>query len=117
MVVHDVDSKLLEELESMGFLLERSIRALHFSDECATVTVDGEYAYGGAEGQHANVKDIVFRLTHIPTSITVACQDERSQQHENKKLCDDLITIVVGSMGDGPPELVERTIFKAFNRQ
>nr|GEZ49761.1 UBX domain-containing protein 1 [Tanacetum cinerariifolium] len=32
-VVHDVDSKLLEELESMGFSKKRSIRALHFSDE------------------------------------------------------------------------------------
>ncbi|GKA53563.1 UBX domain-containing protein 1 [Tanacetum coccineum] len=33
MVVRDVDSKLLEELESMGFSKERSIRALHFSNE------------------------------------------------------------------------------------
>lgn len=35
MVVPDVDSKLLEELESMGFSKERATRALHFSGEWA----------------------------------------------------------------------------------
>lgn len=37
MVVPDVDLKLLEELESMGFSKERSTRALHFSGEWAEV--------------------------------------------------------------------------------
>ncbi|GKE42171.1 UBX domain-containing protein 1, partial [Tanacetum coccineum] len=32
MVVPDVDAKLLEELESMGFSKERSTRTLHFSE-------------------------------------------------------------------------------------
>ena len=34
MVVPEVDKKLLEELESMGFPTERATRALHYSDTC-----------------------------------------------------------------------------------
>lgn len=33
MVIPDVDKKLLEELESMGFSTARATRALHFSGE------------------------------------------------------------------------------------
>lgn len=65
--------------------------------DAAAIEVDWEkdvredvYRASGAGGQHVNKTSSAIRLTHLPTGVVAACQNERSQ-HQNRALAQKML--------------------------
>ncbi len=67
-------------------------------EECEVQT----YRSSGKGGQHVNKTESAVRLIHIPSGITVTCQEERSQ-HLNRKRCIEKLRAKVKKVNYRPP--------------